>query len=459
MADFDTSDFQPEKFDSSDFEMEEPKASWLGAAKGVGEVGLAMGAGTLRGVTHAINDLVPEAIGGKGSRAALDQKINQDPILSYQPQTEEGKYLMAHIQRLTAPIGEAANTAHDYLARLTSPRTADVAGDILALAPFAMRDFKDIKGMAQAGDSAIEQGHPLASAAEGEQSRLGEIRSRAEAAGFDLPEGGTAARHEAAAVNNRPLVNATARDELDLPKNAPLTPEMLAKGRAANASPAYQAIQSLPDKIPLSAEHEATMADVGDLLPSRIRAKIPESGEITGQQAVELTKVLRNRANQLDKATGITASGDIPADIARAHRDLAETIEDSVREHLKSTGRESLADDWEKARVYTAKSYSVESALDGAGNVRASDLKTQLFKKGKPLSGGLEDIANLAAQHPEAFKISRVTQPAPGVVRKAVAGALPAIGAGLGGYFGGGVGGFAGERTGHAIGEKVLGSE
>ena len=455
MPDFDASDFQPDKLDTSDFEAEEPKASWLGAAKGVGEVGLTLGAGTLRGVTHAINDLLPEAIGGKGSRAAAEQDIAHDPILSYQPKTDEGKYLMAHIQRITAPIGAAAGAAHDYFARLTSQRTADVAGDVLALAPFAMRDFRDIRGMAKAGENTIEQGHPLTDIAEGERARLGDIRARAESSGFDLPDGGTAERHATAATNNRPLVNAAARDELGLPKNADLTPNLLDKVRTAKVTPAYNTIRKLPDEIPLNQDAlaEARTANMNGTPNERL--PFPQGEAITGQQAVDFSQKARYLANQLEK----NGQNPFARQDAQMYRDAAEAVEDSVRDHLSSTGRGKLATDWDNARVYAAKSHSVESALDGAGNVRATDLKTQLFKKGKPLSGSLEDIANLSAQYPEAFKISRVTQPSPGVVRKAVAGALPAVGAGVGGYLGGGVGGFAGERAGRAVGEKVLGSE
>src|SRR6202020_2710 len=102
-----------------------------------------------------------------------------------------------------------------------------------------------------------------------------------------------------------------------------------------------------------------------------------------------LSKTLRARAAQLDKAQGITASGDIPSDLADAHRDAAEAIENATKSHLENTDRGDLAQDWDDARVYTAKTYSAQDALDGAGNVNVSKLKQQILK-GKPLSGNLE---------------------------------------------------------------------
>lgn len=430
---------------------------WLGAAKGVGDAALTLGAGGVRAIENSVNDLLPEYIGGQGSRAATAQDMAKNSIFNYQPQTEEGKYLMGQIRSLLSPVSAAASTAHDYLARTFNDRTADVVGDIATLAPAGIRDVRDIGGMASASRNAIEQGHPLTQAAEADAARLDAIKTRAEARGYDLPEGGTQATHAQAAINNRDLVNADVRSELGLPKNSRITPELLTSARAANASPAYQAIQQLPDKIPLNKDYVATAQDVRDLLPTRIAAKVPENGSITGQQAVDLTKMLRNRAAQLDKATGVTASGDTPADLAAAHRDLAEGIEDSVRDRLTATGRQQLADDWNNARIYTAKTYSVQSALDGAGNVKAGDLKTQLFKKQVQLSGNLEDLAHLSAAYPEAFRASRVTMPQVGPVKRAVAGALPLAGASVGGALGGGWGAAGGERGGAYLSNKLLG--
>lgn len=426
--------------------------TWMGAAKGVGEGALTMASGGLKAITHAVNDLLPDAIGGEGSRAAVEKEINRDPILNYQPQTEEGKYLMGKIRTLMTPVTWAGNTAHDFLKRSFGERTADVAGDVTTLAPFAVRDAMDIRGMASQRAVAIEEGHPLSGAAEEESGRLADMKSRAEDAGFDLPEGGTAERHANASVNNRPLVNDAAREELDLPKNAPLTPNMMERARQANVRPAYQAIENLKEDIPLdrAALDEARTANM-NAAPNE-RLPFPKEDTLTGAEAVDFSKKARYLANQLEK----NVANPFAKQDAQMYRDAAEAVENSVESHLKTTGREQLSADWDNARVYAAKSYSVESALDGAGNVRASDLKSQLLKKGKPLTGGLEDIANLAAQYPEAFRTTRVTMPRPGLIRKGIAAAAPIVGGAVGSSVAGTPGAAAGAATGEYVGSKIV---
>lgn len=298
--------------------------------------------------------------------------------------------------------------------------------------------------------------HPLAGAAEAETKRLADIKTRAQSSGFDLPEGGTAERHAAASATNTPLVNAAARTELDLPKDAPLTPNMLAKGRTAFGSPGYRAVENLEEAIPLDRDAlEQAKTENMNATPNE-RLPFPEGDTITGAKAVDFSKKARFLANQLEK----NPANPFAAQDAQMYRDAAEAVENSVRDHLETTGRGQMANDWDDSRRYVAKSYSVENALDGAGNVRAADLKNQLFKKGKPLSGGLEDVANLAAQYPEAFRTSRVTAPAPGIVRRATAAVVPhvttAAGAGAGSILGP-FGATAGAVSGRVLGEKLAG--
>lgn len=415
-------------------------------AKGTGQAALALGSGALKGVNLAANDILPEWLGGAGSRQNLKSQIEKDPVMNYHPSNPVGQNIMGFLGDVTAPVGKVLGGVHDTIAGLTSPRTADVLGDIATLAP----GFRGATAPLEEA-SAIEEGHPLSEAAKEVRSSLGSVKSNAEGRGYVLPEQGTREAHAAAAATNTPLVNADARAELNLPKGADLYPELLDKARAANAGPAYQAIRELPDKIPLTPQYEATFKDAADLLPPRIRAKIPESGDITGQEAVDLSKMLRNRASVVEKSPNFNAAGDSPQEIAAAHRDLAKSIEDSVKDHLSATGREGMADDWNSARIYTAKSYSVQDALDGAGNVRASELR-----KDPLVSGRLKEVSTLAGQYPEAFKTTRVTAPSVGMARRVAGAVAPLGGATIGGYLGGGPGAAGGEYVGERIRERLL---
>src|SRR5262249_32080001 len=90
--------------------------------QGVADAALTLGSGTLKAVTGAVNDLLPEWVGGEGSRAALADKINRDPVFNYQPQTAEGQAIMHGLGTVTAPIGWALGKAKEGIANVAGAR-------------------------------------------------------------------------------------------------------------------------------------------------------------------------------------------------------------------------------------------------------------------------------------------------------------------------------------------------
>jgi hypothetical protein len=420
----------------------EVPSTWWNAIKGVGKAGLALGSGALRGVSSAANDLLPN---WGGTREELATKIAGDPILNYSGGPEAQPILKA-LQKITAPVSAVGSAIHQGISDVTSPRTADVVSDVATLLP-AARGWRGELGAA----GAVEEGHPLTAAAQAESSRIGGFTARGQKLGMDLPEGGTAERHAEAAVTNRPIVNSTIRNELQLPANAPLSPQMLDSARTQYSAPAYQAVRDI-QKIPLNKAYESAIGNIDNYDSIPLKYRPPTSGSMTGSEAVDFSRYLRNKANKYFAA----AKGNPQyEDIGQAHWDAAQAVEDAVKDHLESTGKGQMASDWDKARVYAAKTYSVENALDGAGNVKVTDLKRQLLK-GKPLSGDLETLANLGAQYPEAFRTTRVTMPQAGPIRRATAAAAPVVGAGVGGWLGGPLGGAAGTAVGQNVGERIL---
>ena len=426
--------------------------SWLGAARGVGDAALTMGSGALHGINNAIADLMPD-FGNKKSTEDLKSEIANDPILNYQPKTPEGEYLMGHIRRLTGPISDTLSAAHDVLERSFGKRTADVMGDIATLATARLGGSKV---EVDAAAAPIQEGHALTEAAKTEATRLGGFKQRAEQIGLKLPEGGTPDEHSVAALGNRPLVNDVARQDLRLPKNSPLTPDMMDAARDTYVSPAYKAIESLKEPVPLGDEFRTSINDLVKTTRGEFSPKLvpPQGSEISGADAVEYSKSARYRARVLDRRA---AQGDPEAAAdAQLYRRSAEAVEDAVQSHLESSGQGALSKAWDDARVYAAKSHSYEDALDGAGNVQASNLKKQLFTKKKPLAGDQEMLANLAAQYPEAFRTTRVTQPQAGIIRRSAAEAAPIVGGTAGAWAGGPLGAAAGAAIGKGVGSKIL---
>jgi hypothetical protein len=282
--------------------------------------------------------------------------------------------------------------------------------------------------------------HPLQAVADAEASRISGSLAAGRAKGITLPD--------RTVSPNQTAANGIVQEELNLPPGSPITPKVLDAARQQFGSPGYQAVEQIP-KIKLGSAYENDIANVDT---SQIKDKFqpPDGGSITGARAVELSKYLREKATDYFKEGTVEAN-----EKGQAHWDAAQAIEDAVERRLNATGQGQVADAWDAARTYYAKTYSVQSALDGAGNVVVPKLKTQLIK-GKPLSGGLEDLATMGATNPEAFKTTPQA-PQAGLIKRITAGVAPSAGATLGAVIGGGPGALAGELAGKKFGQKLLG--
>jgi hypothetical protein len=230
---------------------------------------------------------------------------------------------------------------------------------------------------------------------------------------------------QAASVKNMEVTNSLVRDELGLPKGTPLTHETLNNVRLKQ-SPAYEAVKAIPD-IKFGADYEkeldaltGTANKITSALPnykatgseqvkSLVDSLKPTNGVMDGEVAVELSKSLRAEAASQEQLA--SRSGDPTArTLARAYRGAGEAVENAIESHLNSIGKPELAKNWDDARRTIAKTYSVENALDGAGNVDATKLGKQLIK-GKPLSGNLEAAANFANAYPKAARVIKESMP------------------------------------------------
>lgn len=423
-----------------------PPSGFLNTAKGVGESALALGSGALHSMSSAVNDLLPDMPGPRGTRAETQADIAGSPILNYRG-GPEAQPIMNALGVIATPISKAMKFVHSTIAQATNERTADVVGDVATLVAGRGSVGSLLKGRVA---GAIEEGHPLTDVSTAERVRLQGIHDQGVSAGLDLPEGGSAERHAQAAANNQPLANVLSRDYLKLPENAPLSPALLQKARDHYMDPAYTAVRAVQE-FPLSPEYETAIKDV-DLSQINPKYRPPESGTMNGDQAVDSSRYLRNRASK-----NFTAAKGNPVleDTAQAHWDAAQAVEDEIERHLHSQGKGQMATDWDNARIYGAQSHSIESALDGAGNVKVTNLKQQLLK-GKPLSGNSEMLATLGAQYPRAFTLTQESAPAPGLIRRATAGSLPLAGAGIGAHLGGPLGAVGGKMVGQSMADRII---
>lgn len=104
-----------------------------GSFTGLGEAALATGAGALKGISHAANDILPD---WGGSKAAVEKEIQTDPVLNYKGGPEAQPYEQG-ISTLISPVSYAADKVHQGIANVAGSRAADVAGDVATLLPGA----------------------------------------------------------------------------------------------------------------------------------------------------------------------------------------------------------------------------------------------------------------------------------------------------------------------------------
>lgn len=209
-----------------------------------------------------------------------------------------------------------------------------------------------------------------------------------------------------ASARNQAVTNQLVAKELGLPPNTQLSQEVL-DGIRKTAGQAYEAVGST-GVIKPGAAYSQALDDITavarkaaqgfpDAKPSPLIAEIDSlrSPQFDAQSAIAKISELRDKANAAyaaqDKALG------------KSLKSAAGALEDAIETHLKTIGAPGdLLEGFRNARQLIAKTYTVQSALNGAsGTVNAQKLAGQL-SKGKPLSGNILAAAKFAEQFPKA---------------------------------------------------------
>lgn len=342
--------------------------------------------------------------------------------------------------------------------------TAFRVGPDAAMAALGFRHGAAEGPSTMAEPQAFESTNPYRGAASAEQTRLQGIHDRGVAAGLDLPEGGTQARFDAASANNTQAANSIIRRHFGLPDDpdtqAPLTPEMMDSVAGQVAKDTYGPIRAEPS-ISLSAK----ATDAIDALPPVVRNKLKYQGrplnaatpeQVSGGEFVDMSQRLRAVARSYDTAYNRGGHPEAGA-LADLTHDAVDALEESGRDSLKASGKGDLADKWEQGRTTIAQTHDVAAALDGAGNVNVAALRRRPY-----LTGDLDMLANLGGRYPDAFRVTRISQPQVGLARRAAAAAAGPIATAGGALLGSGmgpvgtaIGAAGGKVAGQRIAEKI----
>jgi hypothetical protein len=134
--------------------------------------------------------------------------------------------------------------------------------------------------------------------------------------------------------------------------------------------------------------HGKPVDEVVDLVDA-LRVKQFDAGD-----AIDATKVLRETADKAYRA------GD--RELGKASKGAADAIEGMLERHLQAAGNPDALKAFRDARTLIAKTYTVQKGLNTqTGQVAAAKLAQDLAK-GRPLSGELKTVAEMATAFPKA---------------------------------------------------------
>lgn len=219
-----------------------------------------------------------------------------------------------------------------------------------------------------------------------------------------------------AAKANAPKWNDLARKDLGLPENTPLTGEAFEKARSAHSAP-YDNIR----KIGVMQASDDVLGELGGLKLDPLSTSSPEKAAkvnavvdrvigqvengLSGDNVVGQIRGFRKDANQVLKNPNASP---IDIDVAETNLSIANALENLVENNI--TNPKAL-DDFRKARTAIAKTYDWERAT-GVTTKQVDPLQVaKLAEKGKPLTGVLADVANVAGNFPDIANLNLPTEP------------------------------------------------
>lgn len=202
-----------------------------------------------------------------------------------------------------------------------------------------------------------------------------------------------------------------AKNELDIPEIATLSPKTFAEARTAASKP-YETIKAIPS----IAADDATIGALNDLRQSealiggkatkgKIDSLIDDAvGQV--QQGLSGDNLLKNISNLRKDARTIYKKADLSPEervVADANIGIANALESMIEKNI--AGDATLLEQFRDARTRMAKSYAYENATDmNTGMVDASKL-AKLTAKDNALTGDIAALGKIAGNFPEAFTV------------------------------------------------------
>ena len=266
---------------------------------------------------------------------------------------------------------------------------------------------------------------------------------------------------------NLPVAAKVARQDMGLPETTKLDAKAFETARSApEISGAYDKVRA----VPRVAGDQTVLADIDNL---RVAPMIGDTGQAAsvnnfldtvkgqlqagtdGATAVQSIRQLRRDAQAIYNQQSAGVNPPSPEAIARAdiNMGVARALETAIENSITDP---RLVTDFRNARTALARTYDYERATNLATGVVDPQALAALAAEGKPLSGKLAKLANVAANFPETMQGGVVREPTfrEKATRSGAAGTIGAIVGsplGLPGAIIGGAVGAAGGNTASAL--------
>jgi len=213
---------------------------------------------------------------------------------------------------------------------------------------------------------------------------------------------------QVASQRNQAVTDGLARKALGLPDDAVLSADLLNSIRQ-RAGGAYAPVKGAgmvnadaafaKDLDSIASTYKSAGSSFPGLAKNEIESMVDSLrvGQFDAGGAVDAIKVLRDTADKAFRQ-GDTGMG-------KAAKGAAGALESQLERHLQAQGSTDALQALREARQEIAKTYSVQKGLNSqTGSVNAQKLAEQL-RKGKPLSGDLLTIAQMAEAFPKATQM------------------------------------------------------
>lgn len=213
---------------------------------------------------------------------------------------------------------------------------------------------------------------------------------------------------ELISANNQQVTNNLARRYLDIPESTPLNLDTLKQAREY-VTPVYDKIRNtgvinFGKTNPFSKVVKNVQYVPKGTTP--LLGQKPQNYSMTADNAIEQLKELRNTGSAyLTSGKNIQKPDPRLVKLGNEYLNQAKILEANIAKHLDEIKSPELYKEFQDARQYIAKTFTVEKALNPmTGVVDAKNIAKQVYDKDVPITGELKTVADFAKAFPKVTK-------------------------------------------------------